>query len=364
MRGFFAAHADILQVSLPAMNRRHFLATGSAAATASLLGSCGRGPSTTLTVFTWADYLSPDLAKRFEKEFECKLVLDTFDLNEAMYAKLMAGAGGYDLLVPSSYMVKTLHREGMLQSLDLAKIPNSSHIDQDHLKAALDPEMDHSLPYMSAPTCLAYLKSKVADPVESWSMLDRADLKGRITLLDDMREVLGAALKSLGHSLNSTDPSELAAARDVAIRWKRNIAKFENEQYKTGIASGEFHMVHGYAGDLLQVAEENDDIAIFIPQEGAPFSCDDLCIPKGASQVDLAHAFINFLCDPEVAAENMEWIGYRAPNSGAYPHLSEDFRDCQILFPSAEVRAKCEPIDDLAADLRLYTTEWDKVKAG
>lgn len=346
------------------MNRRHFLATGSAAATATLLGSCRASSSTTLTVFTWADYLSPDLAKRFEENFKCRLVLDTFDSNEAMYAKLMAGAGGYDVLVPSSYMVKTLHREGMLQALDLAKIPNSTHIDRDYLKAALDPEMSYSIPYMTAPTCLAYLKSKVADPVKSWSMLDRADLKGRITLLDDMREVLGAALKSLGHSLNSTDPAELAAARDVAIRWKQNIAKFENEQYKTGIASGEFHLVHGYAGDLLQITEENDDIEIFIPQEGAPFSCDDLCVPKSASQVDLAHAFINFLSDPEVAAENMEWIGYRAPNSGAYPLLSEDFRGSEVLFPSAELFARCEPIDDLADKLQLYTAEWDKVKAG
>jgi spermidine/putrescine transport system substrate-binding protein len=346
------------------MKRRHFLATGSAAATATLLGSCGKGSANTLTVYTWADYLNPDLAKRFENELQCSLVLDTFDSNEAMYAKLKAGAGGYDVLVPSSYMVKTLHRENMLQALDHSKIPNSSHIDKEHLKSALDPAMEHSIPYMTAPTCLAYLKSKVKDPVNSWSMLDRADLKGRMTLLDDMREVLGAALKSLGHSINSTDPAQLAAARDVAIRWKQNIAKFENEQYKAGIASGEFHLVHGYAGDLLQVADENADIALFIPQEGAPFSCDDLCIPRDARQVDLAHAFINFLTGPEVAAENMEWIGYRAPNSGAYPHLSEDFRGSGVLFPPPELQARCEPIDDLADKLPLYTAEWDKVKAG
>jgi spermidine/putrescine transport system substrate-binding protein len=348
------------------MKRRRFLAASSAAAaTAAALGSCAKsaGAAKTLTVYTWADYLNPDLATRFENEFRCKLVLDTFDANEAMYAKLKAGASGYDVLVPSSYMVKTLHREGLLQPLDHSKIPNLSHVDPDYLKAALDAKMEHSVPYMTAPTCLAYLKSKVANPVESWSMLDRADLKGRITLLDDMREVLGAALKSLGHPLNSTDPAQLAAARDVAIRWKQNIAKFENEQYKTGIASGEFHLVHGYAGDLIQVTEENADIAIFIPREGSAFSCDDLCVPKDAREVELAHSFINFVTDPEVAAENMEWIGYRAPNSGAYPHLSEDFRGNAVLFPPAELFAKCEPIDDLADKLPLWTAEWDKVKA-
>jgi spermidine/putrescine transport system substrate-binding protein len=202
----------------------------------------------------------------------------------------------------------------------------------------------------------------VKDPVESWALLDRPDLKGRITLLDDMREVLGAALKFLGHSLNSTDPAQLAAARDVAIRWKANIAKFENEQYKTGIASGEFHLVQGYAGDLIQASEENEDMRIFIPKEGASFPCDDLCIPKGAKEVDLAHAFIDFLTGAEVAAENMEWIGYRAPNSGAYSHLSEDFRGSSVLFPPEELFAKCEPIGDLGDKLPLWTAEWDKVK--
>src|SRR5690606_24561282 len=131
-----------------------------------------------------------------------------------------------------------------------------------------------------APTCLAWLTSKVGNPSPSYVMLDREDLKGRITLLDDMREVLGAALRSLGFSLNSKDPAELASARDVVIRWKKNIAKFDNEQYKSGIDSGEFHLVQGYAGDLLQVAIDNDDIAVHIPREGAAFSCDDLCIPK------------------------------------------------------------------------------------
>lgn len=348
------------------MNRRRFLATSSLAATAAALGGCGKpgAAAKTLNVYTWADYLNPDLAKRFRDELKCKLVIDTFDSNEAMYAKLKAGATGYDVLIPSSYMVKALHREGLLLPLDHAKIPNGSHVDSDYLKSALDPQMEHSVPYMTAPTCLAYLKSKVQNPVTSWAMFDRSDLKGRITMLDDMREVLGAGLKSLGHSLNSTDPAELAAARDVVLRWKRNIAKFENEQYKSGIASGEFYLVHGYAGDLIQVTEENEDIEIFIPQEGAPFSCDDLCIPKDAKEVDLAHAFINFLTDPGVAANNMEWIGYRAPNKTSYSRLSEDFHGNAVLFPPPELFAKCEPIDDLADKLGLWTAEWDKVKAG
>jgi spermidine/putrescine transport system substrate-binding protein len=345
------------------MKRRHFLATSSAALAASALPGCSKASKTTLRVYTWADYLEPGLAATFEKENSCKLQIDTFDSNEAMYAKLTAGATGYDVLVPSSYMVKTLVRENRLLALDHAKLPNLQHVDANYLKRALDPAMTHSVPYMMAPTCLAWLGSKVKDPVASYSMLERADLKGRITLLDDMREVLGAALRSLGFPLNSKDPAQLAQARDVAKRWKLNVAKFDNEQYKSGIASGEFHLVQGYAGDLLQVADENEDIVVKVPQEGTAFSCDDLCIPKDAKSADLAHRFINFVTAPENAAKNMEFIAYRAPNQNAYKLLSEDFRGNEVLFPTEEIFAKMEPIDDLGDALALWSKTWDEVKA-
>lgn len=345
------------------MKRRHFLTTTSAALAATAVSGCNQSNQPVLRVYTWADYLAPELAKRFEKENRCKLQIDTFDSNEAMFAKLTAGATGYDILMPSSYMVKSLVREKMLQPLDHSKLPNISHVDTDYLKRALDPQMTHSVPYMMAPTCLAWLASKVSNPVASYSMLDRADLKGRITMLDDMREVLGAALCSLGFSLNSKDPAELAKARDVAVRWKRNLAKFENEQYKSGIASGEFFLVQGYAGDLLQVSEENEDIVVKIPKEGTAFSCDDLCIPAKSTQPGLAHKFINFVTEPAAAAVNMQFIAYRAPNSSAYKLLPEGFRGNDALFPEPEVFAKCEPVDDLGDALALWSKTWDEVKA-
>lgn len=345
------------------MKRRYFIATSSAALAANLLPSCkGKQSKQTLTIFTWADYLSDEAAASFEKAHNCKLVIDTFDSNEAMIAKLESGAAGYDILVPSSYAVKELDSKGLLQPLDHSKIPNLTNIDKGYLSHAIDAEMKISAPYMMAPTCVAYLKSKLPDAEPTWSLYTRPEIKGRATLLDDMREVLGAALKSLGHSLNSTDPAELEAATALAIQWKANIAKFENEQYKSGIASGEFHLVHGYAGDLIAAQEENDEMEIVIPREGASFPCDDLCIPKSAKNPALAHAFINHLCDAEIAAENMEWIGYRAPNSAAYPIVSEDFRGSPILFPPDEIFAKCESIGYLGDKLPLWTAAWEKVK--
>lgn len=348
------------------MQRRQFLTTTSAAlaaSAASALTGCSKGNSTVLRIYTWADYLDPDLAAAFEKEHSCKIQIDTFDSNEAMYAKLSAGATGYDILMPSSYMVKTLVRENKLLSLDHAKLPNLKHVDASYLRSALDPKMSHSVPYMMAPTCLAWLGEKVPNAEASYKMLDREDLKGRITLLDDMREVLGAALRSLGFSINTKVAAQLAQARDVVKRWKKNIAKFDNEQYKSGIASGEFHLVQGYAGDLLQVADENEDIVVKIPVEGTAISCDDLCIPQDAKSVDLAHRFINFVTEPANAAKNMEFIAYRAPNSGAYQLLSEDFRGNDALFPADEIFAKLEPIDDLGDALALWSKTWDEVKA-
>ena len=330
-----------------------------------LLGlACGcKRAQPVLHVYNWADYLKPELVQRFEQENGCRVVIDTFDSNEAMYAKLKAGATGYDLIFPSSYMVKLMFNQGMLQPINRNLVPNIVNIDPEYLKIAMDREMEHSVPYMLTNTGIAYLKSKVADFKPSWSVFDRADLKGRMTMLNDMRETIGAALKSLGFSLNTLDERELAAARDVVIRWKKNLAKFENEQYKTGLASGEFLLVHGYSGDILQVQEENEDIEFAVPEEGTSISCDDMVIPKDAKNVELAHKFINFMHDPNVAAENTIFISYLCPNRASYQFLGDDILQNPAIFLKPEIQAKCEVIDDLGENNVKYTKVWDEIKA-
>ena len=316
-----------------------------------------------LHIYTWADYIKPELIKRFEQENGCSIVIDTFDSNEVMYAKLKAGASGYDLVTPSSYMVKTMHDQDMLRSLDRGLLPNLKNVDPEYLKIALDPAMDHSVPYMLTTTVIAYLKSRVADFKPSWSMFRSADFKGRMTMLDDMRETIGAALKSLGYSLNSTSDLELSKARDVVIGWKKNLAKFENEQYKTGLASAEFFIVHGYSGDIISVQAENNDIAYAAPVEGTSIACDDLVILKSSRQPDLAHAFMNFLHDPDVAAQNTESVKYLCPNSASYAKLPKQILDDPTIFIPQAIRAKCEVINDVGPSLTKYTKMWDEIKA-
>ena len=345
------------------MNLHVLKSIGSAALLAAAV--CGCGPrQPVLHIYTWSDYIKPELVRRFQQENRCRVVIDTYDSNEAMYAKLKAGATGYDLLFPSSYMVKIMKNQGMIQNLNHDWLPNLRNIDPDYLAMAADRQMEHSVPYTATITSLGFLPDRLENFEPSWSLFGRADLKGRMTMLDDYRETIGAALKFLGYSLNTRSDQELAEARDVVLGWKRNLAKFENEQYKTGLASSEFILVHGYSGDLMQVQEENDSIQIAVPREGSALSFDDMVIPASAREVELAHRFINFILEPEVAAELTEHIYYLCPNLPSYELLPAEIREAPILFPPPEVIAKLEMIDDLGADNQKYSRIWDEIKAG
>jgi spermidine/putrescine transport system substrate-binding protein len=335
-----------------------------AAVLALLLTASGCGKAKpVLSVYTWSDFIKPDLVRRFEREHGCRVVIDTFESNEAMYAKLKAGATGYDLLTPSSYMVSLMNAQGLLRHLDRGLLPNLVHIDPDYLKMAIDGAMDHSVPYMLTNTGIAYLEGRVKDVIPSWRMFGRTDLRGRMTMFNDMRETIGAALKFLGHSINSTSEAELAEAEALLLEWKKNLAKYDNEQYKIGLASGEFLLVHAWSGDIFQVRKENPDVRFIVPEEGTVISCDDLVIPADAREVALAHAFINFLHEPAVAAENTEFIWYLCPNKDSYPLLPSEIRDNPGIFMAPEIRVKSEMIADIGAANALYVKVWDRLKS-
>jgi len=316
-----------------------------------------------LHLYTWADYIKPELVEKFEAAHQCKVVIDTFDANESMYAKVRAGASGYDIILPSSYMVKLMASQGLLTALDHSKLPALKNIDPEVLAKVGDSKMEYAVPYATSYGVLAYRKDRIKDPQPSWSMLDRTDLGRKACILNDMRETLGAALKFLGHSINTRDEKELAAARDVVIGWKQHIAKFDNEQYKSAIDAGEFILVHGYSGDLFQVVSENDKVGILMPKEGMTMACDELVIPKGAANPELAYAWINFILDPANAAENMEFMGYLMPNTEGLKKVSPDFLSNPAVAIPADLKAKCEAIDDVGEDLAKYTKVWDEVKA-
>jgi spermidine/putrescine transport system substrate-binding protein len=210
---------------------------------------------------------------------------------------------------------------------------------------------------------IAYNKARCPDFEPTWRVFGDKKYARSCTLLNDMRETIGAALKALGYSLNTTSEAEVSQAADLVIEWSKNIAKFDNELYKNGIANGHFVLVHGYNGDLLKITRENEDIVFAHPKEGVSIACDEMVIMKNAKSIDLAYAFINFVHDPEIAARNMEYNCSVCPNSAAYDNLSEEFRSNESIFVPEEIRAKSETIRDLGDSNTLYIKAWDRIKA-
>lgn len=334
------------------------------AATLLFLGSAlGGERKPILYIYTWSDYFEPEAIALFESENNCHVAIDYFDSNEAMYAKLKAGASGYDILTPSTYMTDVMRRQGMLRKLDHDKLPNMANLHIDTNILTEDPGYEYSIPYTLTIIGVGYNRARIGTPEPTWDIFARTDLAKRMTVLNDMREAIGAALKFLGYSLNTTDDAELAAAGAQLKKWKANLAKFEVDEAKIGLGSGEFLAIHGYNGDVALIMQENEDIDFFVPREGASATYDDFVILADSPNPDLAHAFINHFLDPETAALNMEGIRYYMPNAPAMELLPDDLRNSAAFIIDPAVAAKCEVIRDLGENNAKYIKLWDSIKA-
>ncbi len=341
-----------------------------------LLGiSCSKSPSQStpknteiqstpaeLHIYNWADYVNPDVIAHFEKKFNCKIIQDFFDSNEAMYAKIKAGATGYDLYICTSYMIKLLKEQKMIQPLNHNKIPNIVNLDPAYMQLALDRKMEYSIPYLITFSGIAYNKEKVKNFKPSWTMFDRVDLKGRMTIMNDYREAIGSAMKTLGKSYNTADAESLAEAKKIVIRWKKNIAKFDVDEAKRGLTAGEFYLIHAYNGDALQFMKENANLAFATPEEGTSMSCDEMVIPVTAKNAALAHDFINFMLDAQNSAENMKFVNYLAPNIPAQKLMPKEFLENPAVYPNPEILKKSDMLQDLGTSNQAYTKVWDEIK--
>jgi spermidine/putrescine transport system substrate-binding protein len=316
-----------------------------------------------LYVYMWSAYIKPDLIARFQDEHQCRVVIDTYDSNEAMYTKLKFGGSGYDVIFPSNYFLDLMSSQEMLMPLDPHRIPNLTYVDWEFLQRLGLSRTGVGIPYMASFSGIAWRKDRLSSEPDSWAIFGDSALKGRMTMLNDMRETLGAGLLYLGYSANSQSAEEIARAGVVVSRWKRQLAKLESEQYKNGIANGEYLVVHGYSGDCLQIARLCHDVEFSYPKEGSLVAVDYAAIMKSSHDPSLAHAFLNFLLDPAVAAENMEFTNYRCVNSEARHLLPPQLRSSPLLYPelSRAVRFECLfPVNAARSD---YIQAWDKVKA-
>jgi spermidine/putrescine transport system substrate-binding protein len=324
---------------------------------------CSSSSKSELHIYSWGDYFKPELIERFEREHNCHVIIDTYDSNEAMYAKIKVGGVAYDLIFPSGYIVEIMQEQGMLLPIDRRAIPNTKYLDPKFLNQSNSSIEQYGIPYLLSLSGVAYRNDKVKITDYSWSVFARKEYKGRMTMLNDVREALGAALKFLGYSINTLDESEVQEAADILIQWKQNLAKFESEQYKSGIANGEYLIVQGYNGDILQVIQDNPKVSFYLPKEGTVIAMDYAVIPQNASHPALAQKFINFLLDPEVAAQTIAHTFFLAPNIGAIEHLPDSLRTNPILFPPQEILDKSEMIRNLGEGTDIYYDAWDHVKA-
>ena len=308
-----------------------------------------------LNLYNWAEYMDPELQTAFEAEYGVSISEDNYDSNEAMQPIISAGNSGYDLIVPSDYMVSILIESGDIMPIQKDAIPNLGNL-ADEFASGLpfDPDAEYSVPYQWGTTGLGVdLAVTGPDVPETWGLIFDADLaaeyglEGAITILNDPRETMGAALKYLGYSLNTTSQVELAEAKAIVADATSRVAAFDSEQYDELLVSGQAAVTHGYSGNFLVQffeADDPDQYTYFVPQEGGTRWVDNMAVVADAPHPCTAHTFINFLLDAENGAALTNWNYYASPNAAAEPFIDEEVLNDPVVYPADQ--SKLEFIAD------------------
>jgi len=329
-----------------------------------------------LHLFNWNDYIAEETVARFEALCGCKVVQDYFSATEEMMAKLLAGGGDYDVVIPTQNAVEALIKQGFLLPLEKAKLGNIGNSAAGYMNKAYDPGNVYSLPYAFTTTLVGYNENKIAelgiDPAD-WSIIFDptvlAKIKGKVTVMDDSEELFGAALKYLGYSINDNDEKHLKEAQAVILKAKPYWAAFNSSSYIKELTVGNIWVAHGYSSDMFQAradaAEAGRDFSInfVLPKQGAVLALDNMVIPKKARNPELAHMFINFMMDPQNAAELTTIVGTGNPNAAATPFIDEDILKITAIFPTSELQAKLETVAARnAKERRLLNKLWTEIK--
>jgi spermidine/putrescine transport system substrate-binding protein len=320
---------------------------------------------TTINVYNWGDYIAEDTIQRFTKATGIKVIYEPpYDSNETMYAKYKSGAVNYDVLIPSDYMIEKLISENELLPLNFDNIPNYKYIDESFKNLAYDPENTYSVPYMWGTLGILYNKEMVDEEVDSWDILWDSKYKGKIVMMDSVRDAAAIALKRLGYSLNSTDKTQVDEAFVTLVEQGPLVQAYVMDQVKDKMIGEEAALAVIYAGDAVYCMEENENLAYAVPKEGTNFFVDAMVIPKTSKNKEAAEAFINFMNDPEIAFNNTDYIGYSTPHTEAKTMLDEEVRNNPAAYPPQELIDKCEVFIDLGKEMTAYYNEkWNELKA-
>jgi spermidine/putrescine transport system substrate-binding protein len=317
-----------------------------------------------LYIYTWAGYTDQDLLDRFTKETGIKVVADVYDSNEAMLARLQAGGGGaYSIIYPSDYMVATMVELGLLRELDRSRIVGMNQLVPRFQNPVYDPANLHSVPLSWGTTGLIYNIQKVKSAPQDWSYLwqNQQQLSKRMTLLNDVREVMGAALKMLGYSYNSTSTQQVKQAYEKLAQLKPNVASFTSDAWRDQVLSGDLVLAMAYSSDANEVMRENANLKYVLPKSGSSLWMDTLAIPKTAPNHEGAYAWINFMLQPDVAAQICERLSFATPNTVAFNKLPSKVKDNPNLFPPESALNLCESIAPIGKFSGVYDSYWTKL---
>ncbi|MBD2181786.1 ABC transporter substrate-binding protein [Aerosakkonema funiforme] len=356
-------------------NRRRFLKTA-ASFSGLLLSGCGwtlgevrptptpSKNSDILYIYSFSTYLDRKLLRRFTAETGIKVVADVYDSNETMLAKMQAGGGrAYSVLYPSDYMVRQMLELGMLTKLDRNRIEAWEILSPQFQNPAYDPNNSYSVPIAWGTTGLIYNSKKLKQAPEDWAYLweNQQLLYRRITLVNDVREVMGATLRMLGYSYNSTNAEELQQAYQKLKDIKSAIASFTTDAWREQLLAGDLLLAMGYSADAVNVAKENPDLQYLIPKSGTSVWTDTMAIPKTAPNPDAAYAWINFMLKPEVAAFVCERLNFPTVNQEALKLMSAKTRDNPTLYPPPELLQNCERIEPLGKFSEVFDRYWTQL---
>ena len=316
-----------------------------------------------LFLYIWSEYIPDQVLQDFTKETGIEVHLSTYDSNEAMYAKIKLAGDGYDLIVPSSDYVALMAQQNLLLPLDKSLLPNFANLAPRFLNQPFDKGNTYSLPYMWGSTSIAVNTDLLGDvKVESIADLWNPALKDKLLLPNDPREVFGLALRTLGYPGNETDPEHLAQAYDKLKSLIPMVRVFDSDSPKQAMLSGEVAVGVIWSGEAFVACAENPAIKWIYPPEGVSLWMDSLCIPKGAKNIKEAHAFLDYLMRPEVAALISQEMGYSTPNAKAMAVLPADVRDNPIVYPPDDVMQRGEFQNYLGDAMKIYDDYWIKLK--
>ena len=318
-------------------------------------------------VYNWGEYIDPDVITMFEEETGISVIYEEFETNEIMYPKIKSGAIAYDVVCPSDYMIERMVREDLLAEINWDNVPNIKNIDPTYMdqSKSFDPDNAYSVPYCFGTVGILYNKTMVDEPIDSWDVLWDPKYTDNILMQDSVRDAFAVALKRKGYSLNSTDVNELEEATADLIKQKPLVQAYVIDQVRDKMIGNEAAIGIIYSGEAIYTQWENENLEYVIPKEGSNVWIDSWVIPKNAQNKENGEKFINFLCRPDIALMNFEYITYSTPNKEARALIEdEELRNSTIAFPTADMLKDCETFRFLGNDADAFYNElWNKVKA-